>query len=190
MTEDIENLIKLFNDQVELTPSERELLKTHWSKRKSLKRNDFLISKGEVEKYLYYISEGTVRIYFPNFEEEICVGFGSPNTLICSFPSFIKGLPSDYYIQAIKKCCVLKISKDQFDYICNQSPAINKCWQIFIQEALLGKIERETEMLTFTPKQRLERILKRSPKLFQNIPKKYIASYLRMSPETLSRIYK
>ena len=52
----------------------------------------------------------------------------------------------------------------------------------------LGKITRETEVLTFTPEERYERLWKRSPHLFQLVPQKYIASYLGMKPETLSRV--
>ncbi len=48
--------------------------------------------------------------------------------------------------------------------------------------------EREIDLLTQSPQERIERIRKRSPQVFQEIPHKYIASYLRMSPETLSRL--
>jgi len=66
--------------------------------------------------------------------------------------------------------------------------SIERAWRILQEKALLGKIERETELLTFTPEQRVNRLLQRSPHLFQFIPRKYIASYLRMTPETLSRL--
>jgi hypothetical protein len=56
------------------------------------------------------------------------------------------------------------------------------------EQALLGKIEREVEMLTYSPDERAQRLMLRSPQLFQIVPKKYIASYLRMKPETLSRV--
>lgn len=53
-----------------------------------------------------------------------------------------------------------------------------------------GEIEREIDILTFSPAERLNRVQERSPHLFQEIPSKYIAAYLRMTPETLSRIRK
>jgi lipocalin len=52
------------------------------------------------------------------------------------------------------------------------------------------QIEREKDILTASPRERYLRVLKRSPQLFQEIPDKYIANYLRMSPETLSRMKK
>jgi len=56
------------------------------------------------------------------------------------------------------------------------------------EQALLGRIEREIDLVTYSPKERLDRLFNRSPHLFQLFPHKYIASYLRMTPETLSRM--
>jgi hypothetical protein len=55
---------------------------------------------------------------------------------------------------------------------------------------VLQQMERERDILTSSPLERYKRVLERSPQLFQEIPNKYIASYLRMTPETLSRIKK
>lgn len=59
-----------------------------------------------------------------------------------------------------------------------------------LEDLVLQQLEREKDILTSSPKARFERVLKRSPKLFQEIPNKHIANYLRMSPETLSRLKK
>ena len=59
-----------------------------------------------------------------------------------------------------------------------------------IENLIVQQLEREIDILTTSPEERYNRVLKRSPKLFQQIPAKYIASYLRMTPETLSRIRK
>lgn len=184
----MQNLLQLLQSTASLTLEERSALCTHWSTSIQLKRKDFLIQKGKVERYLYFVQTGHLRIYYPNETEEICVGFGHPSTLICSFPSFIRDEPSAYYIQALKACTLLRISKTDFFQLKEKYTGIHTCWQRLIEEALLGKIERETEMLTFTPEQRVQRLFKRSPHVFQTIPKKYIASYLGMAPETLSRI--
>ncbi len=186
MAED--RLTRLFFSKVKISEDSASLLRATWREKISLKRNQFLIRKGQVEHRLYFILEGTLRIYFPKDDEEICVGFGYPDTLICSFPSFIKGLPSDYYIQSLSSCKLLAIGKKDFEALTKKIPSLQTAWRLFLEEALLGKIERETEMLTYTPKERFEILKKRSPHVFELIPKKYIASYLRMAPETLSRI--
>jgi hypothetical protein len=80
------------------------------------------------------------------------------------------------------------ITKEDFYSLFDPFPMIERTWRRMEEEALVGKIEREVELLTFTPEERYNRLLKRSPHIFQLIPKKYIASYLRMTPETMSRI--
>jgi CRP-like cAMP-binding protein len=65
-----------------------------------------------------------------------------------------------------------------------------KIWHIMLGNLIFQQMERERDILTSSPLERYKRVLARSPQLFQEIPNKYIASYLRMTPETLSRIKK
>lgn len=141
-----------------------------------------------METNLFFVVEGSMRIYFPHHEDEICVGFAHDHNLICSYPSFIVQKSSDYSIQALAKTELMSISRSDFYLLLDKHCGLEKGWRMLEEEALLGKIERETEMLTFTPEERYQRLIERSPHVFRNIPRKYIASYLRMTPETLSRI--
>ncbi|ARS37210.1 Crp/Fnr family transcriptional regulator [Pontibacter actiniarum] len=159
-----------------------------WKKRVLLNRHAFLIRQGQVEQGLYFVNSGALRIYYPLPDEDICVGFAYPNTLVVSFPSFVDAKPSAYYIQALKKSELLGISKIDFMQLMEERPNIRLFWYEQLEKALLGKIEREVDLLLPEPEQRLQRVMQRSPHLFQHIPRKYIASYLRMSPETLSRL--
>src|SRR5829696_3705915 len=95
-----EKIIAIFNSKHRLTDEAVERLLKKWSHSVVLKRNDFLVSKGQVETNLYYVSSGSMRIYYPVKDEEICAGFAYDHNLICSFPSFIRQQPSDYAIQA------------------------------------------------------------------------------------------
>lgn len=183
-----EKLVGIFRSKVALTDEEVEALLLPWKHKRSLKRNDFLIRKGETETHLFYVSEGSMRIYYPHQDDEICVGFAHDHNLICSFPSFIRQQPSDYYIQALGKTDVISIHRKDFHQVMEKYRSIEKAWRMLVEDALMGKIERETEMLTFTPEERYRRLMERSPHVFRNIPRKYIASYLRMTPETLSRV--
>ena len=65
-----------------------------------------------------------------------------------------------------------------------------KIWHLILGDLIFQQMERERDILTSSPIKRYKRVLSRSPQLFQEIPNKYIASYLRMTPETLSRIKK
>jgi CRP-like cAMP-binding protein len=183
-----ERLAGIFRSKVNITDEEVAALLMVWKHKRLLKRNDFLIRQGETETNLFYVIEGSMRIYYPHQDEEICVGFAHDHNLICSFPSFIRQLPSDYFIQALAKTDVISIHRNDFYGVMENHRSIEKAWRMLEEDALLGKIERETEMLTFTPEERYRRLMERSPHVFRNIPRKYIASYLRMTPETLSRV--
>lgn len=99
------------------------------------------------------------------------------------------GKPSDLYIQAIKKTVVKVITKEQIDKFL-QTENNQNLWTKILGNLVVQQIEREIDLLTNSPKERYERVLKSSPQLFQEIPNRYIANYLRMSAETLSRLKK
>lgn len=179
---------RIFESQVPISADAAEQLLSSWTKETVLKRNEYLIQQGEIETQLFYVVDGAMRIYYPREDEEICVGFAYTGNLICAYPSFIHQKPSDYYIQALGKTTDISISRERFYGLFDRFREIETCWRMLEEEALLGKIEREVEMLTFTPEERYARLLQRSPHIFQLIPRKYIASYLRMTPETLSRL--
>ncbi|MBX7242916.1 MAG: Crp/Fnr family transcriptional regulator [Bacteroidia bacterium] len=153
-----------------------------------LKRNQNLITPGEVEEHLYYVLSGTLRLYCMKGEEEICYNFGYPGTFISAYTSFLSGKPSESYIKAITDCELIGIHKKDFYELVDRIPQIEKIWRIFTEEALLERMERELEMLMLSPEERFGKCMEKASHLFQFIPQKYLASYLGMKPETLSRI--
>lgn len=159
-----------------------------WSKKITVNRGDFLVREGQVEQHLYFVLSGALWLYYPTQEEDICVGFSYPNTLVTAFPSFVSQTPSTYCIQALRKSELLAITKSDFEQVLEKRPVFAKFWRMELEKALVGKMEREIDLQLLNPEQRLQRLLSRSPHIFQLVPKKYIASYLRMTPETLSRI--
>ena len=105
-------------------------------------------------------------------------------------PNFITEKPSDLYIQALKKARLKKITKKTLSAFVESDVEHLKLWQKILEQLVLQQMERERDLLTASPMNRYKRVLDRSPQIFQEIPNKYIANYLRMTPETLSRIKK
>jgi len=176
-----------FLQSLELPELTTQQLCQQWKWDKVLSRGDYLTREGQTEQHLYFIDSGTLIIYYEQEGIEQVVGFGYENTMICSFPSFIRNLPSEYYIRAMSDVKLSGIHRNDFYRILEKDSKLESAWRKLMEEALLGRIEREVDLLTVSPKDRLQRLFTRSPHLFQRVPHKYIASYLRMAPETLSR---
>ena len=155
----------------------------------TIERNEFLKVKGSVDRNLYYVESGSLRIFvLDNYEEQI-IGFGYKENLIASLDSFLTGKPSELYIQAIKKSAIKVIPKEQIDNFL-KTESNQYLWTKILENLVIQQMEREIDILTNSPKERYERVLRRSPQLFQEIPHRQIANYLRMSAETLSRLKK
>lgn len=161
-----------------------------WDKQISFDRNEFLTVKGSMDSPIFLVEEGTVRVFIIDENEEHTIRFGYKGNLITALDSFITGKPTEVYIQALKKTITKQISKKKFIEFISSSVENSKLWQELLQLLVYQQMERERDILTQSPQDRLNRVLKRSPQLFQEIPHKYIASYLRMTPETLSRMKK
>lgn len=161
-----------------------------WEKTIVLQRNEFLKVQGSKDTNLYLVVSGSLRIFFIDEFEEHTIRFGYKNNFITALDSFITDKPSDLYIQALKRTELKVIGKNRFTDLIESSVENTRAWHTILQELIYQQMEREKDILTYSPVERYRRVWNRSPRLFQEIPNKYIASYLRMTPETLSRIKK
>ncbi|MEL6637802.1 MAG: Crp/Fnr family transcriptional regulator [Bacteroidota bacterium] len=166
------------------------LVGDQWLSIVDLKRQEYLVYPGEVRPYLYYVAEGALRVLVENEDEVLTIRFGYPGSFISTLDSFLPGGPSDYGIQALKKARVLPLARSTFLTAVDRSPRLAQLWQAALEQLVLQQLEREIDILSPSPQLRYQRVLQRSPQLFQEIPHKYIAAYLRMTPETLSRLKK
>lgn len=161
-----------------------------WSAPKELKRNELLFSAGKANVPVYFLEQGTLRIICQNGEDTNTVRFAYKGSLFAAMDELITGLPTLYATEAIKQTIVRSIPKTDFLNFINSDTKHLELWNTILGYVIIGQLERETDLLTTSSRERYERVLRRSPKLFQEVPHKYIASYLRMTPETLSRLQK
>ncbi len=148
----------------------------------------FIIKEGQVEQSLYFIVSGAVRVFHVTEFEEQTIRFGYQGSLITSLSSFITGKPSEFYIEALRKTSLRAIGRTKLYEVVHGNSENQRQYIKILESLIIQQMEREIDLLTESPTKRLERVLVRSPNLFQEVPLKYIASYLRMTPETLSRV--
>jgi CRP-like cAMP-binding protein len=155
---------------------------------KTLSKGEFLLREGDVEKNLYYIESGAVRAFLLSEFEEQTIRFGYEGSIINSLSSYITGKPSEFYIEAMRKSSIRVLPKEAVLKLVHKDTESLQGYVHLLEAVITQQIDRENDLLTVSPTERLKRVLQRSPTLFQEVPLKYIASYLRMTPETLSRV--
>ncbi|SFC23300.1 cAMP-binding domain of CRP or a regulatory subunit of cAMP-dependent protein kinases [Flagellimonas taeanensis] len=156
--------------------------------KRELTRHEYILTPGQVENNIYFIEEGALRLFYVSKNAEHDIRFGYTGNIITSLGSFLSGKTSEYYIQAIRKTILYQVPKKAFIQFVESDIQSLKEYSQLMEQLALQQLERELDLMTDSPLERYNRVLERSPKLFQEIPLKYIASYLRMTPETLSRL--
>lgn len=153
----------------------------------TIKRGEHILRAGETEHHLYLIKSGLVRVYYLTEFEEHTIRFGYKGSAINSLHSYLSETPSDFSLEALKNTSVIAIKKSDL-YAHLEVHNLYKTYTLVLEDLAKQQIERELDLLTHSPFERYQRVMARSPHLFLEAPAKYIASYLRMTPETLSRV--
>lgn len=155
---------------------------------KTFSKRDLLLREGEVEKHLYFIESGAVRLSLLTEYEDQSIRLGYPGSLITSLSSYLSGTPSEFSLEAIRKTTVRMIPKKVVEEIVYRDRENLIGYIGMLETVIVQQMDREVDLLTVSPVERVRRVTERSPQIFQHIPLKYIASCFRMTPETLSRI--
>ncbi len=159
-----------------------------WSGEVVLKRGDILIHPGTLDQHTYYVEEGVIRIFYQTEKEEHTIRFAYQDSIFASLNAVLASRPAQFYYQALRKTRIRKVAYQDLRHFLDHQEAFKGWWTKILEQLVLDQMEREIDLITESPRERYERVLARSPQLFQEVPHKYIASYLRMTPETLSRL--
>lgn len=159
----------------------------HRFKYKKIKSGDFLLTQGEVCKDLLFVQSGCLRLYYVHDEMEVSVWFSFEHSSAIEVYSFISGMPSNYFLQAIEDSEVLFISKDELDELCKLKPLMQLMMKNFWEDVLLNLISRFTALQTDSAEKRYLDLLAKPPYM-KAIPLKYLASFIGVTPTSLSRI--
>ncbi|MXN92419.1 cyclic nucleotide-binding domain-containing protein [Flavobacterium sp. Sd200] len=162
-----------------------------WQEEKiHLKRNQTLIKAGSICSNIYFVTDGALRIFYQTPQGDNTIRFAYKGSLFTQLDSLLTEKPSVYSVEALRKTTLIEMPKEAFTAFIDSDIQNLQLWNALLSYTIVQLLERETDLLATTPKERYERVFMRSPQLFQHIPHKHIAAYLRMAPETLSRLKK
>lgn len=161
-----------------------------WQEEIVLNRNEYLKYPDTTDTRVFMVNSGSLRLFINDEKEEHTIRFGYPGNMLTTLDSFFTERPSPIAIQALRRSSVSLMTKSVFESFLESDEENRRLWQQILQALIVQQMEREVDLLTSSPAERYLRVLHRSPQLFQEIPNRFIASYLRMTPETLSRLKK
>jgi CRP/FNR family transcriptional regulator, cyclic AMP receptor protein len=148
-----------------------------------------LLTEGEVCKFEGFINRGCVRIYFTNSEgQEVILSFAIENWWISDLVSFQDQKPSKMNIETLEETEMLMLNPASKEKVLQDIPALERMYRLMVQRHLGTYQDRLFANIGLQAEERYHIFLQKYPSLSQRIPQHYIAAYLGISPEFLSRI--
>ena len=182
------NLKKFISRFVKLSDTELDEI-TNKFRSKVLKKNSYLLKQGDTCKDFVFVQKGCVRLYYVEDDIEISVWFAFQHSSAIEIYSFISENPSEYFIQAIEDSEVLYIPKTELKNLYQTHPKMHEMMRNFWEAVLLDLISRFTALEKDSAEKRYLDLLNK-PDYLEAIPQKYLASFIGVTPTSLSRIRK
>ena len=150
----------------------------------------FLLRAGSVENHLSFIEQGIVRHYIPKVENDITYAFSFAGEFVSGYESFLTRTPSICNIETLTDCVFWQVKYNNLEAIYQQTKAGNIIGRKASEMLFIEKAKRELSLLNDTAEERYLNLFKEQPQLIKFIPQKYLASYIGITPQALSRIRK
>jgi len=151
-------------------------------------KGEHILEQGKVEHYMIFLYEGTIRAYQNKEGEEISLDFRFSGQMITAYTSYISQKPSPVAIDALKDCKVMKIHRNDVNNLFDKYHEFERLGRLMSEYFYLRRVEREIEILAHNAEERYKHLLEKHPELVREIPVKYLASYLGIQKQSLSRI--
>lgn len=176
-----------YERMMQLQESEWEFIASHFD-RKVFAKNQIITKQGATESYLSFIEAGIVRFYIPHDENELTFNFSFNKEFTCAYDSFLTQTPSEYELQALTETIAWQISYEDLQKVYAHTKAGNYLGRFAAEKLFLAKSKRELSLLKHSATERYLNLFKEQPEILQYIPLKYVASYIGITPQGLSRI--
>ena len=185
----IDPLITYISNLVDIADNDINLL-IHFFKPTNFSKGSILEKEDKVTQKLYFVRSGYARSFFCKDGIEITTQIVGENKFITSFNSFTSGITSKENIQCISNCELFYITKSDYEILSKESNFWGTfCRQIY-EKVIVHNQQRTIDFISLSAEKRYLKLLNEQPEIIQNVPIQFIASYIGIKPESLSRIRK
>jgi CRP-like cAMP-binding protein len=183
-----ELILKNIAKHIELAPEEVEYF-TSILKPKALRKRQYFLQAGDISRHECFVNKGCIRTY--NVDEkgqEHVVQFAIEGWWAGDLYSFLSAQPSEYNIDALEDSELFLIDKNNLEQLYTRVPKFERFFRILLQNAFIASQRRISENLSLPAEERYISFIQRYPRFEQRLPLRQIASFLGITPESLSRI--
>ena len=151
-------------------------------------KGDMILSEGEVCRYIYFIDKGLVRQFYIKHGKEVTEHLGDDHSVFMCIESLFKEMPTPLQVEALEPCIIYGLPKDRLERVALHNVNIQILYRKILEESLILS-QVHADLVRFeTAQDRYRRMCKLYPQVVLRAPLLFIASYLQMTPETLSRV--
>jgi len=151
-------------------------------------KNEMILREGETCTNIYWVVKGLVRQYYYKNGKELTEYMAAENTIVMCIESLFREQPTHLQIKALEPTIMIALPKAELEAVAMKSVNIQILFRKILEESLILS-QHHADMLRFESAQdRYAKLVKNQPQLVLRAPLVYIASYLQMTPETLSRV--
>ena len=187
LPQDLDALWACVNHVTVLPEEERTPFEEH-AARQDLSRGAHLFRQGDAVDQVYFVAEGLLRVYYDQDGRETNRSFVLPNRLYTNSLAFNTRQPSHYAVQALEDCRLIRIPRHAVEASYDRSPVWDRFSRISSQLNINMRERRQTRFRSMTPEAHYVWMQENEAEILERVPLYHVASYLGITPETLSRI--
>jgi CRP-like cAMP-binding protein len=147
-----------------------------------------LLNEGEIAAHIHYVKKGSLRQWLNKDGKDITTQFFFEGQAVASIESFMNGEPSMFSIESIEASEIVSIPKKTFEEVLRTNPTLKNGFQDYLFQRFRDYARLFISRIKDSPRERYEDLMRNHPEIIKRIPQHYIASYLGITPVSLSRI--
>lgn len=182
-------LISSIAGTIKLSPEEVPIIQNLF-KLKTFEKGSYFLREGEICKHVGFIKKGIVRYYINNDGEEKTYGFNKENEFTCNYESFVPQTPSNQIIQVLEDSEIWIVSNAGLQEFYSKIKEGERFGRIVIEHVFIQTLKDRNSFYTDSPQLRYEKFIREHSDLQQRLSQYYIASFVGVKPQSLSRIRK